>query len=522
MNNNLSELNRIKAMMTYGLQTEGKKQYSSVEYSKEAADGKVYGIVREGTKYYIKVSKDKKNLVKENFDYIGGFVNRKDYEYSSYANALKHFDMKMMSLREAFANGKNIIIESWNPDKQEELALESTDKMRKEIMRQRQIMTNARLINEKKEQQCGKGGDPFCISAEEACKGEKDGYCVEEPDDNIGKAKEPVKGKEIKEAADKLAWHKTGGDAQETIADTYMDKSHGTKIGDGSPFNKARFTNNDEMENGVVEEHNTAMAYASDNQNSPEPGVGPIGDDQPFDGEKGTQIQEDINDLEDTASVEGDVYDSEYPTTEGDEEDPFGDEAPVDGGDDMPTDGDGDVDADTEYDLELDDELGAEGGDDIETRLSSIEDTLSAILDKIDNLDGGDFEDDTLYDDDTDGEEPVDSGDEELGGGDTFGDENIEDDDTQIYESRSYRRMRLAEENRLNDFGKHPAYRKVPMQLPPTGEDKNSHGRDWNDDSVHSEQPYGEKIGSGAPFDVDIQTIENSIAESIQRYLKKK
>jgi hypothetical protein len=127
-----------------------------------------------------------------------------------------------------------------------------------------------------------------------------------------------------------------------------------------------------------------------------------------------------------------------------------------------------------------------------------------------------------LYDDDTDGEEPVGDGDEELGGGDNFGDENIEDDDTQIYESRSYRRMRLAEENRLNDFGKHPAYRKVPMQLPPTGEDKNSHGRDWNDDSVHSEQPYGEKIGSGAPFDVDIQTIENSIAESIKRYLKKK
>ena len=39
----------------------------------EAADGKLYGIVREGTKYYIKVAKDaKKGLVAENFDYIFG------------------------------------------------------------------------------------------------------------------------------------------------------------------------------------------------------------------------------------------------------------------------------------------------------------------------------------------------------------------------------------------------------------------------------------------------------------------
>ena len=78
-----NELSRIKAMMNYGLQTESTKQYSSVEYNREGADGKMYGIIREGNKYYIKVSKDKNNIVKENFDYIGGFNNRKSNEYSS-------------------------------------------------------------------------------------------------------------------------------------------------------------------------------------------------------------------------------------------------------------------------------------------------------------------------------------------------------------------------------------------------------------------------------------------------------
>ena len=75
MSNFDSQISRMKAMMNYGLQTENKnQQYKSVEYQKLGADGKTYGIVREGTKYYIKVSESNKpNLLKEDFKYIGGF-----------------------------------------------------------------------------------------------------------------------------------------------------------------------------------------------------------------------------------------------------------------------------------------------------------------------------------------------------------------------------------------------------------------------------------------------------------------
>jgi len=73
------QLSRMKGLMNYGLQTESKNNtYSSVEYQKLGADGNVYGIIREGSKYYIETAPNKKTLVKEDFNYIGGFKNRKD------------------------------------------------------------------------------------------------------------------------------------------------------------------------------------------------------------------------------------------------------------------------------------------------------------------------------------------------------------------------------------------------------------------------------------------------------------
>ena len=77
MNNKMNtneQLSRMKSLMNYGLKTESKQAYSSVEYQKVGADGNVYGIVREGTKYYIKSAPNKQNLIKEDFSYIGGLV----------------------------------------------------------------------------------------------------------------------------------------------------------------------------------------------------------------------------------------------------------------------------------------------------------------------------------------------------------------------------------------------------------------------------------------------------------------
>ena len=548
MNNNKDmngQFNRMKQLMNYGLNESKKQPYSGVEYTKVAADGKLYGIVREGTKFYIKVSSKKDNVLAENFEYIGGFRNRKDHEYTSFASAQKNFDFKLRSLAEAYGKGGNIIVESWNPDKQEELTVEATDKMKKEISRERQIMENAMKIFNRKPQsikpinevnECG--SNPFCekpskeYDVKDNVKGapEKGGNAEDANDHE----KVDLKKTEIKEESDQvLAWNRGNDD--------YMDKSHGTEIGDDMPFDgpearniddgDKKVTNSGEEKQGTIHEEDTSMIYTPDNQNSPKPGVGPIGDDEPFDDGEGRQIDEAIDDLDGGEDLDDDA------------------DLNLDGGEE-PLEGDGEFDGepglDGEDDLEGDDDLDLGGedavGGDLEDRIAAIEDKLDQILSAL-----GDeqYEDDDLYDDE--GFDGADDAAEE----DFADEEPIEDEiafgESRVYESKAYREMKLREAkrnkrineggltpfkdagrvpdgnmNKLDDFGKHPAYQKVVMSLPPKDLQEFPEYYDMNDESVRNDSPYGEKIGDGAPFDIDPETIDNAIAESVKRVLKKK
>ena len=565
MNNNKSmnvQFDRMKQLMNYGLNESKKQPYTGLEYSKVAADGKLYGIVREGTKFYIKVSPKKENVLAENFEYIGGFRNRKDNEYSSFASAQKNFDFKLRSLAEAYGNGKNIIVESWNPDKQEELTVEATEKMKKEISRERQIMENATSIFNRKPQavkpinevnECG--SNPFCINPdkefEDAQKPNMKGKVEANGDAkkaNKGYKKATTKGSKIVgEASEKpLGWNREDPD--------YMDKSHGTEIGDSMPFDGPEARNIDDGDkkitrtgverNGTIHEE-SSMIY-NDNQNEPNPGVGEGPSKKhntPFNAEKGRQIDEALDDMDGDADLTDDddleLGGDEY---EGDEDLDLGGENPVDG--------DGDI----------------------ESRLSSLEDKLDQVLSAVG---GDDYEDDDLYDedgfDDEDGDDAEfeletdddvededgldDEADFELETDDDVEDEDgleepIEDEtafDDEVYESRAYKAMKLRESrqrakhineggmkpfrdagrvpsgnmNKLDDFGKHPAYQKTVMSLPPKDLQEFPGYYDMNDDSVRNDMPYGERIGDGAPFEVDPEDITNAIAESIKRVLKK-
>ena len=106
-----------------------------------------------------------------------------------------------------------------------------------------------------------------------------------------------------------------------------MDKSHGTEIGDTMPFDGPEGRDIDdgdkdvkrsgEEKNGTIHEE-TSMIDSEDNQNSPKPGVGEIGDNEPFDGEKGRQIDEAIDDIDD---------DSEHEDSFDEDEENFDDES---------------------------------------------------------------------------------------------------------------------------------------------------------------------------------------------------
>ena len=78
---------------------------------------------------------------------------------------------------------------------------------------------------------------------------------------------------------------------------------------------------------------------------------------------------------------------------------------------------------------------------------------------------------------------------------------------------------RILAEDELHDFGKHPGYRKKPMELPSTGEDKNQWGRDWNDESVHNETPFGTKIGDSAPFNQLVDAVTKDVMYQLKKGL---
>ena len=612
--NTNDQLSRMKSLMSYGLKTESKQApYSAVEYQKVGADGKVYGIVREGTKYYIKSAPNKQNLIKEDFGYIGGFRNRKDNEYTSYANAQKHFDLKMMSLKEA-ANNPTFNVESWDLNKKEMVVTEASDKMKGEILRERQIMKNAMMIMEAKNE-CGDMPGLKCPTDGE--KSDKDKPFTEDGTiDNQGKANikdksEPVINGESKNVngnpvneEEVLGWNRNKD---------YMDKSHGTEIGDSAPFDgpearniddqDKKVTNTGEMKNGVVENHGTSM-HDTDNQNSPAVGVGegPSDDNnKPFDAEKGKQIDEAVGLDDDVEDVDGGEDPLADDGMEGGEAGMEGDPG-LDGGEGEGEPVDTDMLGDEEGGEGLDDEeLGDEDFDDeeglgedpmqedLESRISAMEDILMQIADKLGietpGVDAGEYEDDDLFGDEEGGEdfggddevgaedelggEEPDFGGEDLGGtpeGDFEGGEEEPDDEiedglnrecgygspmdtfesrrrngVQIFETKAFKRamrkQRMNEEgmtpfkdagrvpsgnmNKLDDFGKHPAYQKVVMDLPPKDLKEFPGNYDMNDDSVKNDTPYGEKIGSGAPFEIDPEAIDNAIAEAFDRLKKK-
>tara|TARA_R110000868_G_scaffold203969_4_gene451944 strand:+ start:20039 stop:20905 length:867 start_codon:yes stop_codon:yes gene_type:complete len=74
---------------------------SVIEITKKGPDEKIYAIVRENHEYYIKTADMKESLVKEDFKYMGGLANKKDFAYPSYAKALKHLNLKFHSLNES-------------------------------------------------------------------------------------------------------------------------------------------------------------------------------------------------------------------------------------------------------------------------------------------------------------------------------------------------------------------------------------------------------------------------------------
>ena len=106
-------IDRMKDLMGKTTLSENKIS-STVEMTKLAPDNKVYGIIRENHEYYIKTSNKIDNLKLEDFQYIGGLGNKKDFAYPSYAKALKKLNLKMISLNEIYEGNLINVFENDN------------------------------------------------------------------------------------------------------------------------------------------------------------------------------------------------------------------------------------------------------------------------------------------------------------------------------------------------------------------------------------------------------------------------
>lgn len=491
------QVQRMKSLMNYGIVENKQPIYSEVEYSKIAADGKLYGIIREGSKFYIKVGKSADcNLVAESFDYIGGFRNRNENMFESFASAQRYFDEKMICINESVDDAqKRVIAESWDINAKKETIEEGTKKMQAEIARQKEIMRNCQNITETKK--CDmEGGCPKCETLK-----------VEEPKSVPGAPfTETLKNSDIKDNEKNNIKGKTKpvvGNKKSTNESTevplssrknpdYMDTSKGTEKGKNDPYV-------DNTENEGCEENECVneevMINSEDNQNVPEVGVGNVGDSDPYeDNAEINESEEEDFDFDDETEddVDADETDDvDFEETETEVEDEPGSESEV------------------EYEIESD-------GNDTESRLDSLEMKLDQILDALNSMKYNDEE--TLYDDtnETDDTENDETSDE------VEDDEFDDEDDYEVVESKSYKEFKKKYIKEEEDFGKHPAYQKKVMTTPPSKMAEPNGEYDMNDDSVESESPYGVSKGNQKPFEIDAEKIENEITESVMKMLKKK
>jgi len=604
-------LERMKSLYTYGKEMNESKNLKThtLEHRAVAADGITYGIIRENSKYYIKSAPKGKETIAEAYDYLGGFCNKGNYEYTSYANALKQFELKMASINEA--HDQKVNIESLNPFRSHEVLREATDAMRDEIARQRQIMYNAAmLMNESTEigaarkddvvkfdgknpeAETGKKGDEGGTKAtaqpeykgsktngvdkkvapfNQAARASKDQLSEEAGDigdaplhsntenwgtEGIGKGRDPKQ----------VGWEMEGQQTVNEEEDDWASKGLPSSPGVGEADTDH---NNDPFNKGLNEEEEF-----NDDAAPVGGGEEPVGDEMPADGgEEAPLGGEEGGDFEpEDFGGEGD----EDPATDTDFDAGVGDE---EGAEDFEGSEDGEFDDEPIDDEPLDDDMGGE--DDLRAQIEDLQAQLDALRAQLEGgeepLGGeegeglageepgleGDAEnlggeedfgtglegegDDSEFGADLSGEGGSDFegdfnnvGDDEFpdgeegfageGGEETFDDDNDLDEcgdlggamptpQQPMMESKKKIMNRIVEsvvnkmlkEDELHVFGKHPGYRKKPMELPTTGEDKNQWGEDWNDESVHSEEPFGSKIGDGDPFNKLVDAITKDV-----------
>lgn len=478
------QLERMKYLMEFKTPKAPQKS-TSIEYSVVGADGKAYGIIREGTMYYIKTSTPEKKNLKESYEYIGGFNYRNENGYKSYNEATKHLELKLMKINESFGKHEDVsVVDSKKAEKDMKIL---TEEARKEINRINQIFENIGKIGK------NNTGDPEgkAKATDPTKQGEPFEQNTEASLDKDPKTKGTVKGatpdnKEVK-----------GVDT-----DLTSDKM---KKGTDSVKKDSKDAHTDLKGKNIAEQKPKGAKCVKMNES--------VFEDAPFD-ETDLDFQDDevvddtaIDEVPEEDDVEDlDNLDSTVPGDETSEDDELvGFEDPSDELESLYEEVFGDTDT--------------AASEDVVTECGVV-----------------------------DGEEPIEECEKAKKGGEealkgphgslhAMSWERLSESVNRIANAvveklttpkkstleEKIKRMVNEEITNLNAWGKHPRYQKPAFQTPENKEViVNKGDRDWNDDSAKGNEPYGKKIGSSAPFNQVVKMLTDGIVKKLQEESKAK
>lgn len=471
-----AQMDRIQYLMGYRVPVNESKRSNKVECHMLGADNKVYGILKEGSMYYIMTTEQGKEKLAESYEYIGGYNYRNENGYNSYNEATKQLEMKLISLNEAYNKHQDVSIADTNRGKKNLAVL--TEEARKELDRIHKIYENSQVIGKNntgdpeskgKATDPSKQGDPFEETAKaELDKDFKDTTTVEGATDNT-----KVEGvdKDLESDANKTKKVNTAEQPKDT-----HDDLEGEGVADQHPKGGKVVMVNEDVDNlvGADDEEVNNDEIDLDSEIN-----GLLDDEEPVD-------NVDVN-IEDTVNApEGEeVVDTNLEDTF---EEPFEDET------------------------------------DFDTLLEEFEETEKAMHGEDKNIESK-----------IEGPDKVMDG--PHGGLKAQSWDKMNESIDRITEAvvnklcgkkkketlkEAVDRIIKEEITNLNAWGKHPRYQKPAFQTPDNHEVSVNGSEDWNDDSTKGSEAYGKKIGKGDPFEKAVNLVLDNIKKTLSEGKKSK
>ena len=540
-------LDRMMYLMNYDNSlNESKKTNTGIECHRTGADGKEYGIIKEGLKYYIKTSTPEKQNIAESYEYIGGYNDSNQNGYNSYNEATKQLELKLIALNESYGKHEDVSIANLNKTKEAMSML--TESARKELDRMHSIFENSFISKDN----IGNHGNPEGKGTATGSNTTKNNAPFEEKAtatlDKDMKKTGTVDGatsdhKDVKDADSKLQnadKMERGNRGDEELKDTKSDLDGVSVAAEHKNGGKAVRVNESFMEevnpDDYIGDDVDAQADQMDDN------IESI-DDEELGGGEGMPAPE-LSSIDDFfADNEGDT-DSESQMNSSDELSNYEDN------------GENDIVGQPSLEEEIDNLL-REFMDDPSVNVEVDEGKDSCVTETCEEkescMTGTCEEKDSCITGPCDvldhhtakpgpngvnGEKTMDKMDETIRSIANMVYESMCDDEKKCPKcgkkkcecnkkkcecnkketlEEAVARIMKEEVTKLNVWGKHPKFRKSPMTLPDNKEVlAGTAEKDWNDDSAKGQQPYGLKIGKSDPF-VEVLTdqILANIKESI-------